>query len=374
MKILHIIDSAGLYGAEMVLLNLAQEQAKQGHNPVIASIREKDEFEMPLEEEAARRGLETETFRMLDGPNLIGALNILRYAWSNKFDVMHSHGYKGNILLGSFPRGIRKIPVISTVHGWTSTEKWSRMRLYEWADTFSFRYLDAVVLVSGSMKKHPLLSARRLSRLHVVNNGIPSCVPENGQRISDSIDKKIEEFCSGPKTIGAIGRLSSEKGFVFLLEAFRDVIAKGHDARLVIIGDGPERQKLEKTIAGWRMNDRVLLPGYVGNASRYLRLFQIFVIPSLTEGLPISLLEAMRARVPVVSTRVGGIEDVLAGGDAGVIVDPGSSDKLLRGICTLINNGRLADDMAKMAREIFLNNYSSEIMSREYLKVYHSVM
>lgn len=377
MKILHIIDSAGLYGAEMVLLNLAEEQAKIGHHPVIASIREKDEFDMPLEEEASRRALDTVTFRMLDGPNFLGAWSILRYSWAGKFDIIHSHGYKGNILLGFVPRSIRKIPIICTVHGWTSTDRWSMIRLYERADSLSHKYLDAVVLVHKAMLNHPFFARKRISKVFVVNNGIPSHVPEDFERTSCipvPIHEKILEFCSRSKTIGAIGRLSPEKGFDILLEAFHTMIAKGYDLNLLIVGDGPERRKLEEIIARRNMNDRVFLPGYVAQASCYLKHFSVFVISSLTEGLPITLLEAMRAGVPVVSTRVGGIEEVIGGGSAGILVDPRNSDKLAEGMCALICDDELADNLSRKAENRFINNYSSKIMAENYIHVYNDIV
>src|SRR3989337_2476449 len=118
MKVLHIIDSGGLYGAEVMLLNLVQEQLRLGLDPVICSIGEKRFFEKPLESEGLKRGFKIKKFRMRAGPNLLGAYKILRFAHIGKFDLMHTHGYKGNILFGLLLRGLRKIPLVSTLHGW----------------------------------------------------------------------------------------------------------------------------------------------------------------------------------------------------------------------------------------------------------------
>ena len=120
MHILHIIDSGGMYGAEVMLLNLVEEQIRQGLSPVIASIGGVQSGEKPLELEAHKRGFPLKIFRMRPGPNLIGAMEILKYAKSTRCDLLHSHGYKGNILFGFLPKKIRRLPLVATLHGWTS--------------------------------------------------------------------------------------------------------------------------------------------------------------------------------------------------------------------------------------------------------------
>jgi hypothetical protein len=116
MKILHIIDSGGLYGAEVMLLNLVAEQIKLGLDPTIASIGEKHIGEKPLETEALKRGFKLRKFSMYPGPNYPGALKILRFAHGAGIHILHSHGYKGNILFGLMPRKIRNLPLIATIH------------------------------------------------------------------------------------------------------------------------------------------------------------------------------------------------------------------------------------------------------------------
>ena len=106
MRVLHIIDSGGMYGAEVMLLNLVEEQIRQGLKPVIASIGDNQTGEKPLEIEAHKRGFPLKIFRMRPGPNFIGAWKILNYAKSIDCNLLHSHGYKGNILFGFLPKKI----------------------------------------------------------------------------------------------------------------------------------------------------------------------------------------------------------------------------------------------------------------------------
>ncbi|MEA3437016.1 MAG: glycosyltransferase, partial [Thermodesulfobacteriota bacterium] len=350
-KVLHIIDSGGLYGAEMVLLNLVAEQIKQGLEPIIASIGEKG-AEKPLETEAIRRGFRVEKFRMRPGPNYLGALKILKFARKEGVDILHSHGYKGNILFGLMPKKIRRIPMVSTIHGYTSTGNgFSRMRVYESLDSKALRFMDAVVFVSNAMRSNPRFKHLNQSRVHVIHNGIPIPDAQFDNSTNQPLDQSLINFCSQGFTVGSIGRLSKEKGYKYLIEALAILIKKGIDARLVIMGEGYERDYLEGLVAQFEVTDRVMLPGYIDEANLYIPLFDVFVISSLTEGLPITLLEAMQSRTPIVSSRVGGIPDMLDESRAGLLVNPSSPDAIADAVFRIYDDGRLAKALVDNAYE-----------------------
>ncbi len=367
LKVLHVIDSAGLYGAEVMLLNLVGEQIKMGLSPAICSIGEKGCAEKPLEAEARRRGYPVKTFRMNPGFNLKGALDILGFARQEGFGVLHSHGYKGDILFGFLPRRLRRIPVVATLHGWTSAGAISRMRVYEWLDARALKHIDAVVAVNGRMLANPRLKKSGIN-LHVVNNGMPPAQAEVRE-----LDQEVAEFCKAGFIVGAIGRLTQEKGFKYLVEAFARVRERRKDARLVILGDGPEKDLLAGAAATFGLKDGLLMPGYRAGASRYLRLFDIFVLPSLTEGLPMVVLEAMQNGVPIVATRVGGVPEVLEEGAAGVLIESASARAVAEGIFAL-EDENYARGLAKRAKEIVNARYSSEGMAAGYREIYRSLL
>jgi glycosyltransferase involved in cell wall biosynthesis len=387
MKILHIIDSGGLYGAEMVVLNLVAEQIRQGLEPIIASIGEKGVKEKPLEAEAIRRGFRVEKFRMRPGPNYIGALNVLGFAHREGVNILHSHGYKGNILFGLIPKRIRKIPMVSTMHGWTSTSNsFSKMRLYEWLDRKSLKHIDSVILVSNAMKSDFRLRNFDPIKVRVIHNGIP--IPENQlndltnqpfnhspiqstQSTQQTLDQSIIDFCSKGFTIGSIGRLSKEKGYRYLIESLAILIKRTINARLIIIGEGSERNYLEGLVVQFELADRVLIPGYRENAKQYIPFFSVFVISSLTEGLPITLLEAAKAMAPIVATEVGGISDVLKSGEAGLLIEPCNAKAIVQAIELLYYNEKLSDKLTAAAYNRVTKLYSSKKMAMEYSNVYN---
>lgn len=370
MRVLHIIDSCGMYGAEIMLLNLMSEQVKMGLEPILASIGEPAIREKMLETEAANLGLRVRAFRILPGPNFAGALTILRYARQEGVDLLHSHGYKGNIFFGLLPKLVRGLPLVSTVHGWTWTGGISRMMLYERLDALALSGADRIVLVSEQMLHHPRLRSTPLHKLVVVENGIA----ENDDRDGLGLDERIIDFCGQGITIGAIGRLSREKGLTALLETVASLAAQGRDIRLVVLGEGGGRNDLESMTGTLGIEGRVLLPGYVREAKRYLAFFSIFAMPSLTEGLPIVLLEAMQAGVPIVATRVGGIPGVLNGGECGYLIEPDSCTALERGILDVMDNPREAAKRVHKARQRVIDTYSSRIMAEKYGQVYRDIL
>jgi len=380
LKVLHIIDSGGLYGAEVMILNLIEQQERTGIKATIASIGAKSIEEKPLETEALKRGLRVEKFRMLPGPNFAGASKILRFAFRECFDILHSHGYKGNILFGFIPKSIRKLPLVTTLHGWTSSNGFTKKKLYEWIDALSLRYIDVVIPVSEYMLNNPLLRNCKNINFHVVNNGIPSMEDQIDQigmkadQFRECREKSIIEFCKNKFIVGSIGRLSEEKGHIYLIKALKILTGLGIDAQVVIIGEGSERTCLEKMISKLGVTDRVMLAGYQKDAKRFISFFDVFVLPSLSEGFPITLLEAMQARIPIVATDVGGIPEILDNSRAGLIAQPGNPDELVKNISRLYYNGNLARQLLKVAYERVTTAYDSKNMASRYFNIYHSLL
>lgn len=370
VKVLHVIDSGGLYGAEMMLLNLAREQLQAGVFPCIASIGETGSHSKPVEIKAMEAGISVQPFRMKPGPNWIGASKIVAYAKKERFTILHSHGYKGNILLGALPKCIRKIPLVATIHGYTALSAgFSKMRVYEWLDQWILPRLDGVVLVNGGMLTHPAVRTIKKHNLHVIDNGIAEYPLK-----TSVLDPSIVQFCDFPVVIGAIGRLSHEKGFNILLDAFSRLVHGGIPARLVLMGDGRCRSRLVAQTERLNITHHVLMTGFLDNASMYLPLFTALVIPSLTEGLPIVLLEAMRAGTPVVATRVGGIPNVIENGRSGLVVEAGNAELLAENIRNLVTDEKLQMQIRKNAGNRFLKNYTSGTMARRYSALYAQVL
>jgi glycosyltransferase involved in cell wall biosynthesis len=375
MRILHLIHSEGIYGAEAILLYLAREQ-QRGHEPLIGSIRDPGTAETAFEALARSWGITVVPIRIAPRPTpaVMGAM--LRTVRELAPDVLHSHGYKPNILLGPLSRR-RRGPMLATLHGWTNIHRLSRMWLYERLDRLALRQLDAVVLVTRTMLGLRAVRGVARSRLHVIDNGIPPLAArlEDLTRRAAPLPAALVEFAARHPTLLAVGRLSPEKGFVELLEAFataRSRAAGSH--QLLIVGEGPERALLERRIATLGLSAYVCLAGYIPGAERLLAGAAGFVMNSLTEGMPLVLLEAMQWRVPIVATAVGAIPELLDGGRRGALVPAGDRDALERALHGVMSAG--ADALTPgvaAAYAAVTQHYTSARMAADYFSAYGTI-
>jgi len=376
MRILHLIHSEGIYGAETILLYLAREQQQRGHEPLIGSIRDPGTAETPFEALARLRGLPVLPIRIAPRPTPAVVRSLLRTVRAVRPEVLHSHGYKADILLGPLPRRWRG-PMLSTLHGWTAARLLSALWLYEQLDRLSLRRIDTVVAVTRCMLQLPVLRSIPSSRRRVIENGIPPL----SQRLADlaaagapPVPQELAEFVARRPTLVAIGRLSPEKGFGLLLDAFAEAESARRGAiQLLIVGEGAERERLAKRIAQLGLSGSARLGGYVAGADRLLAHAAGFVMSSTTEGMPLVLLEAMQWRVPILATAVGAIPEMLGQGRRGLLTAPGDVGQLAAGMLRILDAASsIAQDDG--SREPALPElYSSARMAERYLGAYDAL-
>lgn len=368
LKILHLIDSGGLYGAEKMLLSLVKEQVQQGLQPMILSAGELGTDEKPLEAEARRKGLPVTPWRMKPGLNLKESWKILLWAQEHGYKLLHSHGFKFNVLLGIFPKWVRRIPMVSTLHGYVHAPRFSKLWLYERLDHFAIRKMQGVALVADSMKKAFLESASS-DRIRVIPNGLN--VAELQESSSTPLEEPFKSFFEvhEPVILG-VGRLSREKGFDRLINAFSDLKQKYPKSGLIIVGEGAFRSQFEALIEQLDVTGDVLMPGYCDKVPSLLKCSTVLVMPSLTEGLPITLLEAMALRVPVVASAVGEIPRVLGNGEGGLLLSDVEPPTISKAIEQSLTDKDLSSSKLQWGYGAVIRNYSSQAMADAYLAFY----
>lgn len=370
MKILHLIDSGGMYGAENVVISLMKAQRQLENEPVLGSIGDRGSGVKEIEQIAEAAQLGVQRFRMRKGPDLLGGLRIWAHAEQGAFDLVHTHGYKADILMGLVAKRQRSFCLIATVHGWTSVQTLSRLWLYEWLHRKMLRAMDAVVVVSEPLFADPRLKRIR-KKLHIIRNGMavePDC------RRAETLADPITSFAQDAFVIATVGRLSREKDHKSLLTAFKLFLQAGVPAKLVIIGDGPERGELLRAVSRAGLDNAALIAGYRSDAKKFLPLFDVFVLPSMTEGTPITLLEAMEEGVPVVATAVGGVPELLDHGAAGIVVEPGIPESITHALLSLHRSPELGRKLAQKARERVEEKYSIQACAQSYQDVYEKIL
>lgn len=362
MKVTHIIDSGGYYGAEVMLVHLCQAQQKAGLQVEVISIGTRGNYKKPLEEKLEKYGIPCLPWRMLALPDLRDSFKILKHCTKNSTDIIHSHGYKGNILLSLIPKRRRKIPVIATVHGYTRQNGFSKMAINQWLDRFLLPRLDAVVLVSEGMR-HQIPENTLGSKLHVIPNGIPSesiSKPEEAIPFFEKYDYKI----------AAVGRLSTEKNFQLLINAMSFLIKEEEKSKLVIYGEGKERENLETLIKNLKLENHVFLPGYLSDPIAIYKGADVFVNCSLTEGMPITILEALREGCAIVATQIPANREVLSLKNDAVILTEASPEKIKKALIDIKKHSSKKSDLLK---KFFLSNYTMEKSCDRYTALYESI-
>jgi glycosyltransferase involved in cell wall biosynthesis len=368
MKILHLIESAGMYGAEAVLLNLVKEQMAQGHEPIILAVESELEEANALKKCALSLGIPVKTWQMKAGFDLMGAWKLVSYARESRVDILHSHGYKFNVLMSLIPIFLRRLPLVVTMHGYVERPLFSKGGVYNFIDRLFVGRANRLVGVSESLRNKILFGGRK--KFLVIKNGIKASV-DHVPRLDDDVSAFSEKF---DFLIGAVGRLGKEKGFDLLLEAMLPILKNNTSVGLLILGEGEERPLLESFIKEHQLQDKVFLAGYRNNASEYMSLFKILVVSSRTEGLPMNMLEAMSSKVPVVATRVGAIPRVLVEGRYGSLVESNNVAALYEGIEDSLKNYDIALGKVESAKRHVESHYSVKQMAENYLDVYQKVL
>ena len=165
-------------------------------------------------------------------------------------------------------------------------------------------------------------------------------------------------------TIGTVANFYKPKGLEYLIEAIKFLPEK-MSAILVIIGEGRERKYLEGLIVKNNLQSKIFMIGALNNAFQYLKAFDVFVLPSVKEGFPWSLLEAMAAKLPIIATSVGAIPEVLESGKNGILIEPKNSKAIAESITTVLSNDKLRQELGIQAHQTVLFKFSLEKMVRE---------
>ena len=173
--------------------------------------------------------------------------------------------------------------------------------------------------------------------------------------------------------VGVVARLDLQKGFEYLLRAVRE-LCNIYALKVVIVGEGPDRKAIEDMVKEYGLQSNVVLAGQQSDMAGVYAAMDIFVLPSLNEGLPMTVLEAMAASRPVIATRVGAIPSVIQDGENGLLVDPKDVDGLRNALARLLSDSDLCRRMADRAHDWVGRNYTSEVMAVKYRHLYEEVL
>lgn len=378
MRVLHLISSSGFYGADNVLIELLKQLRQSSFSPVIGVFENIQNPHLEVAEVAKQHNLPVQIFPCKGKLDLNTILLIRRFVDEQKVNLIHTHGYKSNFYALAAVL-CKKVPMITTCHNWLGDD--IKMRLYARLDKFFLNRFDRIIAVSDTVRREILNHGVSSEKLLTIYNGID--IKRFNNRINEKNIKKELGIEHDYKVIGTVGRLSEEKGHTYFLEAAEKVLQKYPKTAFLIVGDGPLREYLKEKACqiADKLNPQTnisqnpfIFAGVRSDISTIYSIMDIFVLPSLTEGLPMVLLEAMASRKPVVATDVGAVSSVFEHGRSGVLIEPGNVNNLSMEIMELLANPQKIQKMANHARQKVELEFSSKIMTEKYLDVYQDVL
>jgi glycosyltransferase involved in cell wall biosynthesis len=271
--------------------------------------------------------------------------SLVKICRQHRVNIWHGHDYKSNAL-GLLVQRFWPMRLVSTVHGWV--KETPRLAIYYKIDKLSLRFYDAVICVSADLRTTCLNAGVQPQSCYVVENGIDIDCHRRTSSIKEA--KKRQGFSPDRMLIGAVGRLSAEKGFNVLIASAHQLVEQGVDLEVCIVGEGSEKQNLQRLSKALGVDNRIHFLGFVSNPIDVYEAMDAFVLCSLREGLPNVLLEALALEVPVVATRIAGVPNVIADGENGLMVAPGNQDELCQALRRLLKDQGLRDNFGKAGR------------------------
>ncbi|HMJ11441.1 MAG TPA: glycosyltransferase [Polyangiaceae bacterium] len=364
MNIAHVLSSFGMGGQERVALDLARGQLAAGHQVFAVSLAEGPEG--PHAENFRSAG--ARVFSLPKGAGFDVTLLARLHALLRREAVSIVHTHNPQPLVYGAPAGkLAGARVVHTKHGANpdgARRRWLRRGASEFADAYV-----AVSNTTGELARRN--RECRFERLHVIPNGIDLAqfAPDPNAKLGVCRELGIPE---GARIIGTVGRLAKEKNQRLLIAAAAPLLSDS--VRLVLVGTGPEQEALQTFARSLAHGKYVHFAGARNDVGRVLAMLDVFALSSLTEGLPLVIPEAMAAALPIVSTRVGGIPDVVEDGKIGFLVPSGDEHALRESLSKLLEDPTLAAWMGTRARSVALSRYSASRMTADYMTLYERVL
>jgi glycosyltransferase involved in cell wall biosynthesis len=370
LRIMEMIDKPSLGGGQTALLLLAENLDRSRFEVVISS-----GGDGPLAEEARQKGIAYVPVPLGKRLSLRPLREIAGVLRENKIDVLHTHGGIAGFYGRSAARRARTPAVVHTLHGihYLHYRNPLLRRLYVFLERKYSRLTDRLILVCQSdlrqARRHRLAPEEKMT---VILNGT-EVRPELG---TDDISRRRSELSwpLGRPVVGTVARLHRQKGVVNLLRAAPQILSPFPEIKIAVVGDGPQSGTLRREAQRLGLEGRLLFLGERKDAASVMALFDIFVLPSLWEGLPFVLVEAAALGKPIVATAVDGVSEILEDGKTGLLVPPNDPSALADAVIRLLRDNEGARRLGERARALVPPRFPLRRMIEQTQNLYLDLM
>lgn len=365
IRVLQFLADFNIGGTERHVLGLVASLDPSRFSPVMACLKRRGPFLEAVE--SARIPLVEYRVESFLSPR--AAMSQLRF-WSDlrreETHIVHTYGFYAN-LFGILPARLARRPLVVASIRDTGAHL---DRLKKSLQRSSCMLADHLIVNAEAVRKWLIEEGYPARKLTVIRNGIPV-----RPRVLRS-GAFHRESGLGPDNplVGVVARLNAVKGVEFFLEAAAVIAARNDRVRFVVIGDGPLRPALEGRARGLGLERKVLFTGFRTDVANILPELSVSVLPSLSEGLPNTVLESMAAGVPVVCTRVGGTGEIITDGDNGLLVEPGDSAALACAIGEILDQPALGRRLGESGRARIERDFSERDAANRTEQLYLNLL
>ena len=366
IRILHIMTRLPIGGVENQLLGILRNYDKSRYSPLVCCLSDRGE----IGEEIERNGIEVVCLHKL-GHRFDWSMvsDIVRLINDHDINVVRTHQYHAN-LYGRLAAHKAGVPcIVASIHNTYSRDRKYHRRLINW---FLARFSDRIIAVSGNVRED-ILKYDHIppEKVEVIHNGVDTDL------FSDQSGKVKRSEIGIPEdalVIGTVGRLAEAKGQRYILEALAVLKETFPSIRLLIAGDGPLRKELEDFGEALGIKHNVLFLGMRRDIPALLSAMDIFVLPSLWEGLPNALLEAMAVSRPIIAADIPAFREIIDSQDVGILVPPRNSAALAEALNRLIKDQGLRDAMGRNARQKCSSMFDIKSVVKVYTGLFESIL
>jgi len=365
VKVLHLISSGGMYGAEVMLMNLARGLTSNKYGVVVGVFHNGQNPHLEVAEQLGAEGIAVELIPCASQVDFAAVRKIRHLIKASGSNLVHSHGYKADIYAFLATR-FSSVPIVSTAHNWTG--KSEVPSIYNKLDRLALRWFSRVAAVSDGVAQKLRGSGLGSRRIVRISNGVDLAPFEAGTAIQTEVRRGVDVI------VGVVGRLVKQKGCDFFLRAVAEVLPRFPSTKILFIGDGPERKNLEQLARDLSIQENVAFLGHSNDMPSLYASMDFCVLPSLMEGMPMTVLEGMAAGKPVIATTVGEIPKMVDSNINGLLVPPGNVAELSSAMIQLLSDTSLRQQMGENARKKARKCFSAEAMAQAYIALYDELL
>ncbi len=363
MKVLQVTTHMEIGGIPSYVISLARALKSRGHDCAIASSG--GALEPELKKYAISHiPIDIRTKSELSPKVVRSIFQVRKIVKDGKADIIHAHTRVSQVV-AFFVSRMTGIPYVTTCHGFF------KKRARKIFDTWGSKVIAISNPVSTQLEGYLGVDE---ARIELVHNGVDAD-KFSKDRSEEEITAIKRALGIGPApVVGTIGRLSDVKGQNLLIEALAGLIKNGARVNGLIVGSGPEEMPLKNMARSLGVENAIHFFGADPDTHKFLSVMDIFVFPSVMEGLGLSLLEAMASARPCIASRVGGIPDLIEDGKTGMLFDAGDAKALGGQVVRLLNDDKLRKELGRAARGLVVKKFSLDMMAGEIERVYKGVL